>query len=128
MYNKNVEIKKEKFMATTHIQPNFELPNEGNIMRIVGLLTIFFSFIPPLIAYFGLTNNLSPEGKAISAELTNFNVVGVIALIVCSVVPIIGWLLFPLVWIYFLVMDIIIAVQIVNGPEVKIPIILQILK
>ena len=115
-------------MTTTHIKPVFNTANEGNIMRIVGLLTIFFSFIPPIIAYFALAENCSPESKAISAELTNFNIVGAIALIICSVIPILGWFIFPIVWLYFIIMNIIFAIQIINGTEVKIPIILQIIK
>ena len=115
-------------MATTNIKPVFHTENEGNIMRIVGLLTIFFLFVPPLIAYLALADSLSPESKEITAELTNFNIVGFIALTLCGVVPLIGWLAFPLVWLYFVIMDVIIAVQIVNGTEVKIPIILQLIK
>lgn len=115
-------------MASTNIKPVFKTENEGNIMRIVGLLTIFFSFVPPLIAYFALADSLSPESKEISAELSNFNIIGAILLTICGIVPLIGWLALPLVWIYFIIMDIIIAIQIVNGTEVKIPIILQLIK
>ena len=115
-------------MATTNIKPVFKTENEGNIMRVVGLLTIFFSFIPPIIAYLALADSLSPESKEISAELTNFNIVGLVAMTLCCFVPVLGWLVLPLVWIYFVVMNIIIAVQLVNGTEVKIPIILQLIK
>ena len=101
-------------MATTKIKPDFKTANEGNIMRIAGLLTIFFSFVPPLIAYFALSDSLSPESKDICAELINFNIVAVIAITICSFIPLLGWLMLPFVGLYFMVMNIVFAVQIIN--------------
>ena len=128
MYNLVIGFNKEKKMASTNIKLNFKNEQEGNIMRLVGLLTIFFSFVPPLIAYFALADSLSTESKEVVAELTNFNIVGFVAMTICSIIPLLGWLVFPLVYLFFLIMNIIFAVQIVNGTEVKIPIIFQIIK
>ena len=115
-------------MATTNIKPVFNSENEGNMMRIVGLCTIFFTFIPPLVAYFALSETSSPENKEIYAELANFNIIGAIAITICTIIPFIGWLALPLVGLFFFIMNIIIAIQIINGSEVKIPIILQLIK
>ena len=115
-------------MATTNIKPVFKSENDGNMMRIIGLCTIFFSFIPPIIAYFALADTSSTENKEIYAELANFNIIGFIAIMLCGMIPLIGWLALLPVSLYFLIMDIIIAIQIINGSEVKIPIILQLIK
>ena len=122
-------------MASTNIKLNFKNEQEGNIMRIVGLLTIFFTFIPPLVAYFAMADSLSKECKEVVAELANFNILGAIILFICSILtpfPIIGWFIVgPLTLIlllYIVIMNIIFAIQIVNGTEIKIPIILQLIK
>lgn len=115
-------------MRTTHIIPKFKDVNEGNIMRITGLLSIFFLFIPALIIYFVFQEGFSKESKEIVVELVNFNIVAFIAFFICGIVPIIGWLASLVICPVVLIINIIIAIQIVNGTEVKIPIILQLLK
>ncbi len=115
-------------MASTNIKLNFKNEQEGNTMRLVGILTIFFTFLPPLIVYYAMSDSLSQESKEVVAELTNFNILAIAAILLCSIVQIIGWLALTPVALFFFVMDIIFAVQIINGTEVKIPVILQIIK
>lgn len=115
-------------MKTTHIIPQFKDVNEGNIMRITGLLSIFFLFIPALVVYFAFPEGLSKESKEIVAELANFNIIAFVAIVACGFVPIIGWLASLFICPAVLIINIIIAVQIVNNTEVKIPVILQIIK
>lgn len=115
-------------MATTNIKLNYQKENEGNLMRIVAILTIFFSCIPALIAYFALPDSFSPESKDVLAELANFNILGFALITICTVIPVIGWLALPLISLYFLIVNIMVAVQIINDAEVRIPIILQLIK
>ena len=115
-------------MASTNIKLNFKNEQEGNTMRLVGILTIFFTFIPPLVAYYAMADSLSKDSKEVVAELANFNILAIIAVTACTIIPIIGWIAFTPVALFFFIMDVIFAVQIVNGTEVKIPIILQLIK
>lgn len=121
-------------MKMTQIKPNFKDENEGNIVRLTALLTIFFSFIPGLVIYYAMPDSLSKESKEIIAEMVNFNIVGFLAILLCSViptiglVPIIGWLASAVVYPLVLIINIVIALQILNNSEVKIPVIFQIFK
>ena len=115
-------------MATTNIKLNFKDEQEGNIMRLIGFLTIIGSFVPGLVGYLALPDSLTKESKEVCAELANFNILGCIVLFICGIVPFIGWMISPLAILFFIIMNITFAIQILNNNEVKIPIILQLLR
>lgn len=115
-------------MASTNIKPVYSSEEEGNILRLVAILSIFFSFLPAILTFFIFNEKFTVENKKILAELTNFNILGIIILLVCLSVVLIGWLLAPVVVLFFISMNICFTAQIFKEVEVKIPIILPILK
>lgn len=97
-----------------------------NMALLIWLGTIFFGFIPGLIFY--LVKEDDAFIKAHAKENLNFSITYIIAFLVCSIVPFVGWLLLPVVLIAYWVFCVMGAVKGSKGEMFEVPFIFRLIK
>jgi len=118
-------------MAMIKITPNFKTQEERNIIAVAIGTTLLFagylSFVPPLVAYFAMTDKLSDTGKTILRQFLNFMInIAILSWILTFTV--IGIPLVAVVGLVGLIFVIIDLLAVLNNSEVSIPVLFEALK
>ena len=118
-------------MAMVKITPQFQSSEERNLVALaIGLTLLFggyFSFIPPMVVYFAMSDRLSDSGKYILRQFLNF-MINVAVIVFVLTVVVIGLPLVPVVGVAALIFVIIELLAVLNNSEVTIPVFFEALK
>lgn len=98
---------KENNMKTIPVE--FKDDKDRMIMLAMFVLTIFCSFIPSLIVFFILKNNINESMYEGSKALFNFELLLFLISLLC-LIPVIGWLASPILIPVLLIWNVIIVV------------------
>jgi uncharacterized Tic20 family protein len=102
--------------------------NDKNIAVLTHIGGIFFSFIPALIVWL-LKKDDSPYLGAQAREALNFQITMVIAYMAAGILAwvLIGFLLYPLLWLANLVLCILAAINVSKGEDYQYPFALRLI-
>jgi len=98
----------------------------GHFVHLTG---IFLSFLGPLILYLMYKDKANDFVKSNIIEALNFQLTGLVALIVCIIIPILGWfLLLPIVSLILIILPILATIDSANDRKYKYPIKIEFIK
>jgi uncharacterized Tic20 family protein len=97
-----------------------------NMAVLMFVLSIFFGFIPGLIFFLVKKDDAFIYRNAV--ELLNFEITVLIAWVVLTFIPVVGWMLLPVLWIANLVLLIMGTLKVKEGQDYTFPIALRLLK
>jgi|APGre2960657404_1045060.scaffolds.fasta_scaffold219351_2 uncharacterized Tic20 family protein len=98
----------------------------GHFVHLTG---IFLSFLGPLILYLMYKDKANDFVKSNIIEALNFQLTGLVALIVCIIIPILGWfLLLPIVSLILIILPILATIESANDRKYKYPIKIEFIK
>ena len=107
------------------IVPAFRDENDKLIAVAVILLSMFFFFIPSLIAVLLCKKYVSESTYEISKMLFNYELFIFLLSLIC-IIPIIGWLigliLIPVLYIWNIIVIVLALCSVGKGSEIKIPV------
>jgi len=115
-------------MQQNNIVPEFKNIEEKNLMKIVALCSIFFTIVPPLVAYFGFPEKLTKASKQIVIALINFEITIVVAYVICGFIPLLGFVLVAVPMLINLIVCLKVISAIANKTSVSIPIFIPFLQ
>ncbi|HRE16538.1 MAG TPA: DUF4870 domain-containing protein [Rhodocyclaceae bacterium] len=97
-----------------------------NMAVLMFILSIFFGFIPGLIFFLIKKDDAFVYRNAV--ELLNFEITVLIAWVVLTFIPILGWILLVVLWIGNIVLLIMGALKVKEGQDYTFPFALRLLK
>ena len=98
----------------------------GHFVHLTG---IFLSFLGPLILYLMYKDKANDFVKSNIIEALNFQLTGLVGILVCFIIPILGWfILLPIVSLILIILPILATIESANDRKYKYPIKIEFIK